>query len=153
MEFFKKSIFLVLVVLCFSNCGSKQQRQMDFTQEIAQTYYQTQLVDEKQQVVRIYFYIEFKEPISEEFSLLKIYFRNKEAEITKVSDRKYLARFTHTVVREDLILDNQSTKEYGNKAPIITKGKFELNKNEAILEYQKNNETFFFKLRRIDEKQ
>jgi hypothetical protein len=152
MEFFKKSIFLVLIILGFNYCGSKHQRQMEFKQEISRTYYKTQ-VDNQQQAVSINFYIEFKEPLSKEVSLEKIYFRNKEAEIEKVSDIKYVAHFLQTAMLRDFILDSDSKKEYGNRAPIIVKPKFELNNDEAVLEYQKNNKILFLKLTGINEKQ
>lgn len=153
MKFFKKSIFLVLLVLCFSNCGSKHQKQMDFPQEIADAYYETQLVDDQGLSVMLNFYIEFTEPLSKEIHLQKVYLRNQKAEIKKVSDKKYRAHFSQQSMKEDLILDSDRTKEYGNKAPIISKPKFKLEKGEAVLEYQMNNETLFFKLTEIDEKQ
>lgn len=153
MEFFKKLIFLVLTVLCFSNCGSNHQKQMDFPQEIERAYYENEEVNDQGQAVRLNFYLEFTEPLYKEIHLEKVYFRNQQAEIKKVSDRKYRAQFSQQSMKEDLILDGQSTKEYGNKAPIITKPKFKLNKGEALLEYQKNNEILFFKLTEIDEKQ
>jgi hypothetical protein len=153
MKFFKKSIFLVLTFLCFSNCGSNHQKQMDFSQEIERAYYENEEVNDQGQVVILNFYIEFTESLSKEIHLEKVYFRNQQAEIKKVSDRKYRAQFSQQSMKEDLILDSDRTKEYGNKAPIITKPKFKLNKGEAVLEYQKNNEILFFKLTEIDEKQ
>ena len=42
-------------------------------------------------------------------------------------------------------MDSDSLKEYGNKAPVIEKPKFDLKPNEALLEYKKNNKTRFSK--------
>jgi hypothetical protein len=152
MELFKKIIFLELIVVCFSNCGSNHQRKIDFTQEAAKVYYETLAEDNQRQAVRIDLYLEFKEPITEDIHLKKIYFRNQEAVIEKVSDRKYVAHFSQMTVWEDVILDRDGKKEYGNKAPIIVKPKFKLSKDEAVLEYNKNEETIFFKLIGINEK-
>jgi hypothetical protein len=122
---------------------------MEFPQEIARTYYETEKVDDQQQAVKLSFYIEFKEPLSEEINLQKVYFRNQIGEIKKVSNKKYLAHFIQSPVIQDIILDSDSRKEYGNKPPVIVKSKFELNKDEAMLEYQKNGDTIYFKLREI----
>jgi hypothetical protein len=70
-----------------------------------------------------------------------------------VSDIKYVAHFLQTAMLRDFILDSDSKKEYGNRAPIIVKPKFELNNDEAVLEYQKNNKILFLKLTGINEKQ
>jgi hypothetical protein len=152
MEFFKRTVFITLSVLCFSFCGSNHQRQMDFTQEIAEVYYETQAVENELEAVIVSLYIEFKKPLSEEIRLQKVYFRNQEAVIEKESEKKYVAHFPQILVKQDLVLDSDCKKEYGNKAPIIVKPKFELKIDEAILEYKKNNKTIFFKLTGITEK-
>lgn len=144
---------MILSVLCFAFCGSNHQRKRDFTEEIVQTYYETLAVDSQRAAVRVDFYIEFKEPLSEEIRLQKVYFRNQEATIEKMSDSKYVAHFPQAAEMQDLILDSDSKKEYGNKAPVIVKSKFELDKDEAVLEYRKDNESFFLKLTGINEKQ
>lgn len=152
MEFFKRSLFVGLSVLCLTFCVSNHQRQMDFTQEMIQVYYETVVESNQMEAVKFNFYIEFEERLSEEICLQKVYFRNHQALIEKVSDTKYVAHFPQTAVLQDFILDNDSRREYGNKAPIIVKPKFELSEDEAVLEYRKNNETNFFKLIGINEK-
>jgi hypothetical protein len=152
MELFKRTVFITLSVLCFTFCGSNHQRQIDFIQEIAEVYYEIQAVENEAEAISIYFHIELKEPLSEEIRLQKVYFRNQEALIEKKSDKKYTAHFAQAALMQDLILDSDGKKEYGNKAPTIVKPKFELKIDEAILEYKKNNETIFFTLREIIEK-
>jgi hypothetical protein len=110
-------------------------------------------VDSQREAIRVNFYIEFNDPLSEEIRLQKVYFRNQQATMEIVSGKKYVAHFTPTAVMQDLILDSDGKKEYGNKAPIIVKPKFELNKDEAVLEYRKDNDTFFLKLTGINERQ
>jgi hypothetical protein len=153
MEFLKKTALMTLSVLCFTFCGSNHQRQMDFTQEMAEVYYETVAVDSQREAIRVNFYIEFNDPLSEEIRLQKVYFRNQQATIEIVSGKKYVAHFTPTVGMQDFVLDSDGKKEYGNKAPIIVKPIFELNEDEAILEYRKNNDTIFFKLTEVNEKQ
>ncbi|MGO4817126.1 hypothetical protein [Flavobacterium sp. W22_SRS_FP1] len=152
MKFFKKTVLITLSVLCFPFCGSNHQREIDFTQEIVQVYYDFVADDNQPEVIRLNLHMEFKEPLSEELRLQKVYFRNQEAVIQKESNKKYVAHFSQAKVIQDLILDSDSKNEYGNKAPIIVKPKFKLKKDEAILEYKKNNKTIFFKLTGITEK-
>lgn len=153
MEIFKKSILMALSVLCFAFCASNHQKQMNFPQEITKAYYETLAENAEKNTVMLNFYIEFKEPLSDEILVQKVYFRNQEAPIEKISDKKYVAHFPQTAAVQDFILDSDSKKEYGNKAPIIVKAKFELNNDEAVLEYQMNGDTIFFKLKGIMEKE
>ncbi len=142
----------MLSFLCFSFCGSNHQREMDFTQGIVRVYYDSVADDNQPEVIRLNLHMEFKEILSEEIRLQKVYFRNQEAVIQKESNKKYVAHFAQAKVIQDLILDSDSKNEYGNKALIIVKPKFKLKKDEAILEYKKNNKTIFFKLTGITEK-
>jgi hypothetical protein len=153
MEFLKKAVLVLLSVSFFTFCGFKHQKQKNFTKEIAQLYYKAVADDSAPRAIRINFYIEFMEPLSEEIRLQKVHFKNQAAEIKKESDKRYSAYFTETEVMQDFILDSDSKKEYGNNVPIIIKPKFKLKKDEAILEYSKNNKTFFLKLTGIIEKQ
>jgi hypothetical protein len=54
--------------------------------------------------------------------------------------------------KEDLIMDKNPAKEYGNKAPVVSKSKFDLKSNEAILEYKKDSKTLFYKILNVQEK-
>jgi hypothetical protein len=153
MEFLNKAILIVLSASCFTFCGSNHQIQIDFPQEMVQVYYETSVADSLRSSVSIDFLLEFKEELSEEIRLQKLYFRNQETMIEKLSDKKYVAHFPHMVVKQDFILDSDVKKEYGNNALIIIKPKFELNRDEAVLEYRQNNETNFFKLAGIKQKQ
>ena len=144
---------MVLSVLCFTFCASNHEMQMNFPQEITKAYYETLAENAEKNAVMLNFYIEFKEPLSDEILLQKVYFRNHEALIEKISEKKYVAHFPQTAAVQDFILDSDSKKEYGNKAPVIVKPKFNINKDEAVLEYRKNNETIFFKLKGIKEKE
>jgi hypothetical protein len=153
MEFLNKAILIVLSASCYTFCGSNHQIQIDFPQEMVQVYYETSVADSLRSSVSIDFLLEFKEELSEEIRLQKLYFRNQETMIEKLSDKKYVAHFRQMAVRQDFILDSDVKKEYGNKAPVIVKPKFGLNKDEAVLEYNKDDETIFFKLTGINEKQ
>ena len=83
---------------------------------------------------------------------VKIYFQNQTAVVDEANTSTFVSHFKDKNKKEDLILDLNPAKEYGNKAPIIQKPTFDLKKNEAVLEYKNNNKTQFLKIRNIIEK-
>jgi hypothetical protein len=153
MEFVKRFIIVVVIVFTFSFCASNNAMKMKFPQEIATVYYQTRKDTNQSKLDSVIFFIEFKEALSQAINLKKLYFGKQEAVVKKVSDKNYVTHFLQSAEMQDLIFDGDGKKEYGNKAPIIVKPKFELNQDEAVLEYVKNNETLFFKFIGIKEKQ
>ncbi|MFV8374182.1 hypothetical protein [Flavobacterium sp. LB1P71] len=122
----------------------KQELQTEFPQEIKSVYFQKWVDGEEANGID--FYIEFKKPLSKEIKLGKIYFRNREMILKEVSKNTFVSHFYQKNINQDLILDSDSLKEYGNKAPVILKPKFDLKPNEALLEYTENKKTLFFKI-------
>jgi hypothetical protein len=135
-------LFLLGTGLTF--CAMKQELQTEFPQEIKSVYFHKWLDGEKGS--RFDFYIEFKKRLSQKIRLKKIYFKNQEMTLKEVSKNIFVAHFYKKNINQDLILDSDSLKEYGNKAPVILKPKFDLNPNEALLEYTENDKTLFFKI-------
>ncbi|MFV5696948.1 hypothetical protein ACM55H_01145 [Flavobacterium sp. ZT3R17] len=122
----------------------KQELQTEFPQEIKSVYFQKWLDGEKGSGID--FYIEFKKRLSKEIKLEKIYFRNQESNLEEATKNTFVAHFYQKNSIPDLILDSDFLKEYGNKAPVIIKPKFDLKPNEAVLEYKKMDQTLFFKI-------
>ena len=146
-----KKIFTIIsfFILCFvlTFCGIKQELQMEFPQEIQSVFYQKNI--EKS---TIQFCIEFQIPLAKTIHLKKVYFHNQQAVIEAINTNKFVAHFTANSKKVDLILDSDSTKEYANKPPVTAKSKFELKSNEAVLEYQINNKTNYFKITNVIER-
>lgn len=124
----------------------KQELQTEFPQEMKSVYFQKWIGGQEETASGTDFYIEFKERLSKEIKLEKIYFRNQEATLDGVTENTYVAHFRPKNSLSDLILNNDSLKEYGNKAPVILKPKFDLKPNEAVLEYKKMDRSLFFKI-------
>ena len=124
----------------------KQELQTEFPQEIKSVYFQKWIGGQEGTESGIHFYVEFKKPLSKEIKLEKIYFRNQESRIEEVTKNTFVAYFSSKNLPPDLILDSDPLKEYGNKAPVIAKPKFDLKPNEAQLEYTINNKILFFKI-------
>ena len=98
-------------------------------------------------------FLKFKTPLQEGVFLSKVYFQEKEAEVEKRNETDYVARFNWKPNNENLIMDGESIKEYGNKAPEITKPRFNLQPTEAVLEFRNNNEIEYYKIVDIKEKE
>lgn len=141
-----------MIVFGLSYCGTKQNNQLDFPQEIAAVYSQKRNVENGQSLFGTDFFIEFVKPLEEGIFLQKVYFRNQETKVIKENSSVFVAHFYPMQANHDFILDSDSLKEYGNKAPIITQPKFELKSTEAVLEYKIKSKTFYYKIIGIKEK-
>ncbi|UFH47141.1 hypothetical protein LNP27_03680 [Flavobacterium galactosidilyticum] len=142
------SLFTISISLTF--CAMKQELQSEFPQEIHSVFYQKIELSNKED--GIHFYIEFKKPLAPTIKLEKIYFQKQSAAVVEITTSAFVAHFKDRNKKHDFILDSNSAKEYGNKAPIIEKSKFELKSNEAVVEFKNNNKTQFFKITNITEK-
>lgn len=152
MSYIKKIVVLILMTGSLSFCASKQNNQMDFPQDIVAAYFQKINTGGGQVRTGNDFYIEFDKPLKKGIALNKVYFRNQAAILEKENDRIFVAHFYDAPTSQDLILDSDPLKEYGNKAPVIAKPKFDLQPTEAVLEYREQNETFFYTIVAIKER-
>jgi hypothetical protein len=139
MKPYKRIFLFFILAIGLTSCVMKQEFQTEFPQEIKAVYFQKKANE-------IHFYIEFKEPLSANINLEKIYFRNQELRFEKITKNTFLAHFKSRNEKQDLILDSNPMKEYGNKAPVFEKSKFDLKPNEALLEYKINNKILFYKI-------
>ncbi len=82
-----------------------------------------------------------------------LYFQQKETklEVSKKENKTILIGHFSTSTREprNLVLDVDTTKELKNTPPNVTKPKFDLKENEAVLSYKKGNEMYYFKVENI----
>jgi len=141
-------LFITAISLTF--CAMKQEFQTKFPQEIQSVFYHKEKNGTKSSVIN--FYIEFKNPLSANIKLEKIYFHNQEALVQEITPKDFKSTFLQSNKKEDLIMDKNPAKEYGNKAPVVQKSKFDLKSNEAVLEYTKDGKTLFYKIANVLEK-
>jgi hypothetical protein len=80
-----------------------------------------------------------------------IYFSKKimKLERTKTKDKKMIIANFVSDVKQDIILDINSSQEINNTVPEIKKFPFELNQNEAIISYILKEKTKYFKVKSI----
>ena len=150
MKGYKIISFLLITAISLTFCAMKQEFQTEFPQEIQSVFYQKIKKGSESSVIN--FYIEFKNPLSANIKLEKIYFHNQESLVQEITPKDFKSTFLQSNKKEDLIMDKNPAKEYGNKAPVIQKTKFDLKPNEAVLEYKKDDETQFFIIKNLIEK-
>ena len=150
MKGYKIISFLLITAISLTFCAMKQEFQTEFPQEIQSVFYHKEKNGMESSVIN--FYIEFKNPLSANIKLEKIYFHNQESLVQEITKNVFVAHFYQSNKKEDLILDVNPAKEYGNKAPVIQKSKFDLKLNEAVLEYKHDNKTLFYKILNVPEK-
>ncbi|MDI5948504.1 hypothetical protein QLS91_05100 [Flavobacterium sp. LB2P84] len=150
MKVYKIIGLLFITAISLTFCAMKQELQTEFPQEIQSAFYQK--MKDGTDSGGTHFYIEFKKPFAANIKLKKIYFHNQESSVEEITKNTFVAHFYQINKKEDLILDIDPAKEYGNKAPVIQKSKFDLKRNEAVLEYKKDNKTQFFKITNLIEK-
>jgi hypothetical protein len=84
-----------------------------------------------------------------------VYFRNNAIllSLNKTdSKQQYIGSFTLTNTNKNFQLLHDSTKEYGNKAPDVSKKiPFQLNKNEAVVRYIYKGKINYFKINKLIE--
>ena len=150
MKGYKIIFFSVITAISLTFCAMKQELQTEFPQEIQSVFYQK--VKKGTESSGTHFYIEFKKPLAANIKLEKIYFHNQESLVKEITPKDFTAYFFQSSKKEDLILDSNPAKEYGNKAPVIQKSKFDLKSNEAVLQYKQDNKTLFYKISNVREK-
>jgi hypothetical protein len=150
MKGYKIISFLLITAISLTFCAMKQEFQTEFPQEIQSVFYQKIKKGSQSSVVN--FYIEFKNSLSANIKLEKIYFQNQESSVQEITPKDFKSTFLQSNKKEDLIMDKNPAKEYGNKAPVVQKSKFDLKSNEAVLEYTKDGKTLFYKISNVLEK-
>lgn len=152
MKYIKNVLVLILVASSLSFCALKQNNEMDFPQEIEAVFFQKVPTDQSDAGTAINFYFLLNNPLKKGIILDKIYFKSQTAVLEEENDSVFVAHILLGSVNQDLILDSDSSKEYGNKPPVISKPKFELEPTEAVLEYTNNDKTFFYKIKGVKER-
>ena len=142
--------FLLLLSVSLTFCGVKREFQAEFPQEIKSVFFRKILQTESTDSV--FFYIEFKKPLLKSIVLNTVYFRSQESTVKQVTQEKFTISFTAKTATKDFIMDQDPTKEYGNKVLDRSNAKYDIQDNEAVLEYTQNGKTYFFKMTNIIER-
>ncbi|QXP71627.1 hypothetical protein H0I29_05970 [Polaribacter sp. R2A056_3_33] len=144
-----KTLSILLLILSFSQCGStKFQKNTSFIIDSAN--YMT-WTGEQPGIHGINVQIQLKEKSSITFDSL--YFRNKATKVEIKEASLIIANYTTSKNKNlDVTLHLDPKKEFKNKLPVQKKIPFELSKKEAVLSYQLNGETKYYKIKEIKER-
>ena len=143
-----KTLSILLLILSFSQCGNtKFENNTPFIIDSAN--YMT-WTGGQPGIHGINVQIQLKEKSNITFDSL--YFRNNATKVEFKEASLIIANYSSSKnTNSDIILHLEPKKEFKNKIPVQEKIPFKLEDNEAILTYQVNGETKYYKIKEIKE--
>lgn len=157
MKPFKNISILILVMTLFSNCSSAQKLQKKAPINYDGVYFQKWVAGIQGGGSGINLFIPTSNELPKSVELDSIYFQGKVTLLEKIEGEKtlYVGRFiTDSNQKRDAIMSSDSKEEYGNQTPMLKeKIPFELKDSECVVSYKEGNETKYFKIENIIEKQ
>ena len=139
MKSYSKVFLLFALFNGFTFCATKQNLKASFPQEIASISFEKWTGGRRETGSGTTIYIEFKKPIQKNIHLQKVYFQNQESEVLQESETKYRATFHSNAIYREHHSSNSASKN------------FNLKNNEAVIEYQNKNKSYFYKCSNIKE--
>ncbi|MBC5838462.1 hypothetical protein [Flavobacterium muglaense] len=151
MREFRLGVTCFAIAIALSSCGSVKNETIDFDHAIKEVYYNKVDAEGTAESSNIVVHLIFNEPLA--VQLQQLYFRNQINAVVKVSNIEYLVAVKPLEPKTDLVLDGNSAKEYGNKAPVVMDPRFKLEPNQALLQYKWNDVVHFYKINAVEEQQ
>ena len=139
MKSYSKQFLLFALFNVFTFCATKQNLKVTFPQEIASISIEKWTGGRRETGSGTTISIEFKKPLQKNIHLQKIYFQNQETEIIQENETKYSASFHSNALYRRHHSSDAASKN------------FNLKENEAVVEYQNHNKTYFYKCSNIKE--
>ena len=140
-----KTILALLLLGIYSCSSSKEKLENLELAEIEQVYYQKWVAGHENGGSGINFHVKFKKPLSSELVLENLRFGSVQVPFVKETETSYTAKIINP--QNDIILDEDPVKEYGNGIPIKS-----LKPNEAYLFFKMNSKTYSKHLENVKEK-
>ena len=134
------SIFLLIIILNLISCSaSKEPVFTSAPQEIKSITFENWTAGRMESGGGTVFIIEFEKPLQSNICLEKIYYKNLETELIQANETKFKAIFHYNAIYQ----------KHQNSA--IATQEFHLKDNEAVIEYQKNKQKYWYKCTQIIE--
>ena len=134
-----KRFLLLSLLISLTFCATKQNLKATFPQEIESISVEKWTGGRSETGSGTTIKIEFKKPLLKNIQLQKIYFQNQETEIVQENETKYSASFHSNALYREHHSSDAASKN------------FNLKDNEAVIEYQNHNKTYFYKCSNIKE--
>lgn len=152
----KKILILTTVLFFFQSCSKEEfespknpettaKAEAAFPVEISNVYYETWISGVRSGGSGTNFFLEFKEPLSENLFLTHVYFRGQKAKIAALSDVRFVASY------RDLVLDPEDLLE-GDLSRVATRDElpFPIEDHQALLEYYENQQLSYYLISKIE---
>ncbi|WP_271783980.1 hypothetical protein [Aquimarina algiphila] len=143
-------IWMLLVVVTFTQCASSQKIDMKASLQIKDSYFQeipSGMADGPTTL-----FVSFEIEKNNEVELTYAFFRGKKIELKKTNSNPniYEGNYVYPAKMQDLIMSGDSKEEFKNQLPEIErKIPFELKANECMLQYIQNGEEKLFKIENL----
>jgi hypothetical protein len=156
MSYFSKITVFVLAAISLFSCACKKEMAANTSENIDYIYFQKWIGGNALSGSGTNLYLKFEKPLVKDTYLQKAFFQNQEADFDKIDETNYVAHF-YGKSTEDLILDGDTDKEYGNEPPEDKREMpdfpYDLKPTEAVLEFHINNKATHVKITNIKEKE
>ena len=134
------SFFFLMLLLNLISCNASKERfHASPPQKIKSISFENWTAGRRESGSVTAFVIELEKPLKNNIRLEKIYFRNLETEIVQVNETKFKANFHYNAIYQK------------NQTSAIEGKEFHLKDNEAVIEYQKDNQKYWCKCTQIIE--
>ena len=149
MKTLLKILPVSLILFSFSNCASGKRVQQEAPAEVEQAFYSTWTGGVKGADSGMAVFIPVQK--DKELVLDTVFFRGMKAPLEKevTEPNLYVGYFKiPSPVDRDLVMHSDPRKEFGNKPPVILEDiPFELEPDEAVVQYTKDGKEKFFKIK------
>lgn len=151
-----KLLGITVLLVSFSSCGGSKANDSLYPFEedppftLGEVYFQEWVAGVRGggSGVNVHFTIE---EYADEVKIKELYFRNKVVKIKRSpQNRDAFIGFFKTALNQDVVMDRDPAKEAENTPPEAFP--FQLEKNEAVVSYVHNGETYFLVLDQMEEK-
>jgi hypothetical protein len=146
-----KSIVVLITIFLTQTCSKAPYGLMhksDLPAEIQEMYFQNWVGGQERTGGGTNFVIQFKSELPADIKLKSVFFKGKSADFETKPNNLYVAYYTYKP-KNDMILENDATKEYGNQAPDITQN----DSVSAEIFFIKNEKTYSYKVETVKEKE
>jgi hypothetical protein len=146
-----KSILIFLIFFLAQTCSKAPYKLMsksDLPTEIQDMYFQNWVGGQEHTGGGTNFVIQFKSALPADIKLKNVFFRGKSADFETKPNNQYVAYFTYKP-KNDMILEDDATKEYGNQAPDLS----QTEATSAEIFFIKNEKTYSYKVAAVKEKE
>lgn len=146
-----KSLLIFITIFLAQTCSKAPYQLMsksDLPAEIQEMYFQNWVGGRPETGGGTNFFIKFKSHLPANITLKSVFFKGIFADFETKSNNLYVAYYTFKP-KNDMILEEDAIKEYGNQAPDMSKTE----SNSAEIFFIKNEKTYSYKVETVKEKE